>query len=184
MHTITHSIVNMENLKKNNWLSEGLKIIESKGFTRITVDYLCERVKRSKGSFYFHFKNIDGYIQALMDFWVEKDTLSIIHKANTANDKEKKQVLYQLSVKKSLKLEQYIRAWGFSNETVRKMVEKADDLRMESIVAVEVNNGKKTDEAKDIAVLTYSAFVGIQQLFPYMPKKEKLRLEQLFSSKF
>ena len=174
----------MERLNKNTWLLEGLKIIESDGFARITVDNLCERLQRSKGSFYFHFHNMDGYIQALMDFWLEENTLSIIRRADAAKDKDKRQVLYQLSVSQSLKLEQYIRAWGFSNETVRMMVQKADNLRLESIIAVEVHDGKNSTEAKDVATLTYAALVGMQQLFPNMPKKEKLRLEQLFSSKF
>jgi len=37
---------------------------------------------------------------------------------------------------------------------------------------------------KDIATLAYAALIGMQQLFPDMSKKEKIRLEQLFSSKF
>ena len=63
------------------------------------------------------------------------------------------------------------------------MVQKADNLRLKSIVAVEVHDGKNSTEAKAVATLTYAARVGMQQLFPNMPKKEKLRLEQLFSSK-
>ena len=46
----------------------GLQIIENEGVSKITIDNLCNLLEITKGAFYHHFKNIDGYIDALMTF--------------------------------------------------------------------------------------------------------------------
>lgn len=175
----------MEKLNKSTWLSEGLKIVESEGYARITVDNLCERLQRSKGSFYFHFKNIDGYVEALMDYWLEEYTLSIIRKVNALKQvKSRKRLADKLALDRSMKLGQSIRAWSYSNAIVKKRICEADRIRTEYLTELEIQDGKEQSHAKDIAMLTYAVFIGLQQLYPDLSKTEKARLEQLFSSKF
>lgn len=171
----------MERLDKQRWLTEGFTIIESEGFARITVENLCERLQRSKGSFYFHFKNMDGYTEALMVFWLEENTLSLIRKANLVKDVgERKKKLNKLSQTLSMKLEQNIRAWAYSNEIVKKHLKEVDKIRLDCLIEMEVLEGKSYDEARDCGMLTNAMFVGLQQLFPDLSHKERLRLASFF----
>ena len=150
-----YSIVNMDKLDKTTWLSEGLKIIESEGYARITVDNLCEKLQRSKGSFYFHFKNIGGYVEALMDYWLEERTISIIRKVNTLKKIEKKKKLVdKLALERSLKLGQNIRAWSYSNEIVKNKLCEADKIRTEYLTELGIQEGKEQSYAKDVGMLT------------------------------
>lgn len=175
----------MERLEKSKWLSEGLKIIETEGFARITVDNLCEKLQRSKGSFYFHFKNMDGYVEALMEYWLEENTFSIIREVNDLKQiKLKKRLADKLALTRSSKLGMNIRAWGYSNDNVKKVVCEADRIRTEYLTELGIQEGKDKTLAKEIAMLTYAVYIGLQQLYPDLSQTEKTRLEQLFSSKF
>ncbi len=52
----------MKKVEKKQWFIIGLQIIENEGISKITIDNLCALLKITKGAFYHHFKNIDGYI--------------------------------------------------------------------------------------------------------------------------
>ena len=71
----------MKKVEKKQWFIIGLQIIENEGISKITIDNLCALLKITKGAFYHHFKNIDGYIDALMTFWVKENTLTFIENA-------------------------------------------------------------------------------------------------------
>ncbi len=163
----------MERLDKNSWLSEGFKILESEGFSRITIDNLCERQKRSKGSFYFHFKNIDGYVDALMKYWLEKNTVDFINVTDTiANIDEKFISIKELASSVSQKAEQIIRAWSFSNETVRLYMQQVDHMRLEYMIGLNLQMGVGAKEAKIYAILEYGAMIGVQQLNPNISQED------------
>ncbi len=175
----------MRKVNKIDWFIEGFSILENDGFTKITVDYLCARLDISKGSFYYHFKNINGYIDALMEYWLEENTLSIIRKADALKKvASKKKMLDKLALDRSLKLEQTIRAWGYSNEVVRKQVQNVDDIRLKYLINIAIQEGKNRTDAKYTATLTYATVIGLQQLFPDLPKKEQIRLQQFYATKF
>ncbi len=175
----------MKKVEKVAWFTEGFKILETEGFAKITIDNLCERLQITKGSFYHHFKNTDGYVAALMDYWLEENTLFIIRKANTLKKAtSRKQMIDKLALDRSMKVEQVVRAWGYSNDTVNKRVREADKIRLEYLIEMEIGEGKSRSAAKDTAMLTYATFVGIQQLFPDISKKEQDRLNRFYSAKF
>ena len=72
----------MKKVDKNQWFIVGLDVLEKEGFARITIDNLCGLLQITKGAFYHHFKNIDGYINALMKYWLSRNTIQIIEDAD------------------------------------------------------------------------------------------------------
>ena len=56
----------MKKIEREDWFTTGLEILKKDGFLKITIDNLCDVLKVTKGSFYHHFKNVDGYIDALI----------------------------------------------------------------------------------------------------------------------
>ena len=88
----------MKKVEKKQWFIIGLQIIKNSGVTKITIDNLCNLLGITKGAFYHHFKNIDGYIDALMAFWVKENTLAFIEKVEKlGSSKEKLQCLLLLN---------------------------------------------------------------------------------------
>ena len=177
-HTILYGLWIMNKVYKKQWFVVGLDILEKDGFARITIDNLCTRLEITKGAFYHHFKNIDGYIEALMKYWLNQNTVQIIEDADKlATAKERMEFMGSVVINRSHKSEQVIRAWSFSNQIVKKYIQQVDDLRIDYSTKLRVQLGMSEEESKNTSVLEYAIFVGIQQLYPDINKKD---LEQLY----
>ena len=72
----------MKKVDKKQWFVVGLDVLANDGFARITIDNLCGLLQITKGAFYHHFKNIDGYIDALMKYWLDQNTIQVIEDAD------------------------------------------------------------------------------------------------------
>ena len=177
-HTIGYGLWIKNKVDKKQWFVVGLDILEKDGFARITIDNLCTRLEITKGAFYHHFKNIDGYIEALMKYWLNQNTVQIIEDADKlATAKERMEFIGSVVINRSHKSEQVIRAWSFSNQIVKKYIQQVDDLRIDYSTKLRVQLGMSEEESKNTSVLEYAIFVGIQQLYPDINKKD---LEQLY----
>lgn len=175
----------MKRLKKEDWFVTGLSILEADGFSKITIENLCEILKVTKGSFYHHFGNIDGYIEALMKYWLNENTVSLIKEAEEITDSIKKQILInELAIYHSRKSSQLIRAWSYSNNIVKGYLDKVDKLRLDYLINIKKQNGESDNNAKYTAMLEYAFLVGMQQLYSDLPKNNLETLYELFKTKF
>lgn len=165
-HTIWYGLWIMNKVDKKQWFVVGLDILEKDGFARITIDNLCTRLEITKGAFYHHFKNIDGYIEALMKYWLNQNTVQIIEDADKlATAKERMEFIGSVVINRSHKSEQVIRAWSFSNQIVKKYIQQVDDLRIDYSTKLRVQLGMSEEESKNTSVLEYAIFVGIHALY-------------------
>jgi len=76
-HTTWYGLLIMNKVDKKQWFIVGLDILEKDGFAKITIDNLCTQLEITKGAFYHHFKNVDGYIDALMKYWLNQNTIQV-----------------------------------------------------------------------------------------------------------
>jgi AcrR family transcriptional regulator len=162
----------MRTLGKNDWLQEGLAILNTEDFAGITIDNLCRRLSITKGSFYHHFKNFDNYIEELMNFWMKENTLELIRLTNLSTPKNKIKKLHELAKTVDHKAELRIRAWGFSHPLIKEHVQKVDLLRLEYLISLNLSSGHDPDSAKYLAMVDYSTLVGFQQLFSELSTEE------------
>ena len=177
-HTTWYGLLIMNKVDKKQWFIVGLDILEKDGFAKITIDNLCTQLEITKGAFYHHFKNVDGYIDALMKYWLNQNTIQIIEDADKlATAKERMEFIGSVVINRSHKSEQVIRAWSFSNQIVKKYIQQVDDSRIDYSTKLRVQLGMSEEESKNTSVLEYAIFVGIQQLYPDINKKD---LEQLY----
>jgi Transcriptional regulator len=171
----------MKKVDKKDWFEKGLELLASDGFQKITIDNMCTVLKVTKGSFYHHFQNTEGYVEALMKYWMEKNTIDFINSTETITEIiEKHDRLNELVSSASQKAEQVIRAWSFSNETVRQYVQQVDDMRMKYLIDINMQSGMDAKEAQDYSILEYGALIGVQQLCPNISKEDFKYLYQLF----
>ena len=171
----------MKKVDKKDWFEKGMKLLASDGFQKITIDNMCTILKVTKGSFYHHFPNMEGYVEALMKYWMEKNTVDFINGTEAITGiNEKHSRLNELVSSASQKVEQVIRAWSFSNETVRQNVQQVDEMRMKYLVDLNIQAGMDSKEAQNYSILEYGALVGVQQLCSNITKEDFNHLYQLF----
>jgi AcrR family transcriptional regulator len=167
----------MKKVEKTDWFTEGLNILASDGFAKITIENLCSALKVTKGSFYHHFGNVDGYIDCLMRYWQEKNTVDFIKTADSIADTGVKyDRLREFALLISQKAEQVIRAWSFSNETVRRYVQQVDGMRMKYLKELSLQIGVDAKEAEMYATMEYGIMIGVQQLQPDISQEDFRRL--------
>ncbi|AJW65117.1 TetR family regulatory protein [Elizabethkingia miricola] len=163
----------MKKIEKTDWFDEGMKVLEAEGFQRITIDNLCKSLKVTKGSFYHHFKNTEGYIDALMQYWQNKNTLEFIKNTEKVIDiTERFITLNDFAGSSSHKAEQVIRGWSFSNKIVKQYVKQVDNIRMKYLIDLHIQKGMKAKIAQNYAILQYGTLIGIQQLLPDISKDD------------
>jgi len=164
---------------KNSWIDLGIKALSTDGPDSLTIDELCKKASKTKGSFYFHFKTIDDYLEALTQNWFEVYTIKIT--ASPMPNTQRLDLMNQLVARLDLDLETGIRNLAARNRIVQKIATKADQTRIDWLTQLYVNSGKyNKDEAKALAQIEIAAFTGFRLIKPDMPPKEARELYEHF----
>lgn len=175
----------MKKVEKKQWFIIGLQIIENEGVSKITIDNLCALLKITKGAFYHHFKNIDGYIDALMTFWVRENTLTFIENAEKlASATEKLHSLAQMSAASEYKCEGRIRGWSYTNNIVAQYVAKVDNLRLDYLIKLGQDCGYTSEYARKVATIQYALLIGLQHICSEIPTCDFKELQNMLLEKF
>jgi len=56
-------------LDRDAWLRKALDVLFANGISQIKVEVLARKMKLTKGSFYWHFKNRDELLRSMVDWW-------------------------------------------------------------------------------------------------------------------
>ncbi len=160
----------MARLTHESWLELGLAALAEAGPEALTIEALCQRARRSKGSFYHHFATIEAYRLALAGFWRERDTEAIIAATSEARAAaESLAALNRLTSHLDMRLEQGMRRLGAVDSEVAAIIRAVDRRRIGHLVKLYSETGDFAPEAAELlAQVTYAAFVGFQVIAPEM----------------
>lgn len=170
----------MKRTDKESWLAEGLEILGSDSPAHPTIEALCERLNRTKGSFYHHFQDMDQYTEALMRYWFESSTQRFIDEAEQITGSGSRiQALADRVAGVGHRCERAIRNWADSNATVARYVKQADESRMAYVTKIAEEDGYPAPQARRIAMIQYALLTGMEQLFPNLPAEEFKQLQDI-----
>ena len=126
----------MARRSRKDWIEEGFRILASEGDGGLTVDALCERLERTKGSFYHHFDGRPGYVEDLLAEWELQATDRIIASGSSdAPVKERlREVNRQASELKNARLERAIRGWAAREPQARRVQDRVDRKRLDFLI--------------------------------------------------
>ncbi|MCG8642358.1 MAG: TetR/AcrR family transcriptional regulator [Desulfobacterales bacterium] len=155
---------------KEIWFEQGFHILKTRGAADLTIQNLTQRLGKTKGAFYHHFKNRNDYSEQLLQFWEEKQTTLIIALSQQEdtfrgiNDK-----LTKLSLENTdLGIEVAIRAWALRDPLARAFQERVDKIRLDFLNSVFALLTRDPDQVKTIALIRYCFFIGSHQIIPGM----------------
>jgi AcrR family transcriptional regulator len=58
-----------KSLDRDAWLRKALDVLFAHGISQVKVEVLARKLKLTKGSFYWHFKNRDDLLRSMVDWW-------------------------------------------------------------------------------------------------------------------
>ncbi len=157
-------------LTREDWLALGLMALADNGPEALTIDALCLRADRSKGSFYHHFESISAYRERLVAFWRERDTEEIIRLSSVQRETTGQlDELNRMTSHLDMRLEQAMRRLGAQDPSVARVIREVDRRRTGFLVQLHVATGDfAPDDAELLARVSYAAFVGFQVIAPEM----------------
>lgn len=59
-------------LDRDAWLRKALDVLFALGIGQVKVEVLARKLKLTKGSFYWHFRNRDDLLRSMVDWWREQ----------------------------------------------------------------------------------------------------------------
>ena len=147
----------------SDWCLAGLAILRDQGPQVVTVERLCAALRKTKGSFYHHFRDMDAFLAALLEEWEELHTGRPIAAAEAAETPRRQSALLDAVVLGiDHDLDRAVRAWGRHDSRVREALRRVDERRIGFLT--ELHRAQGQAGPRRLAELEYAVFLGAQEL--------------------
>jgi AcrR family transcriptional regulator len=149
-------------LGRQDWIDRGLQVLAAKGVEAVRVEPLAKLMNVTKGSFYWHFKNREDFLDALLQAWVNQQTDSIIVQVEAVGGDAKSKLLnlFELAVQDEGEVENAIRAWATNTPEVAAILAQVDQRRLDYTRDLFLQVGFSPLDAIVRARLAYYSLVG------------------------
>jgi AcrR family transcriptional regulator len=163
---------------KAQWLVAGLESLRREGVGGVRVERLAAELGITKGSFYWHFRNRDELLDALLEHWAHEMT-DVEFKRIQAMDRGLSGRLLALAedvLEKGMgRYDPAIRAWARSDRKVAAAVGQVDRRRVRALAGLFEQAGFEAAQARTRARLFYTLLLGEPQV--RSPAREAGELE-------
>ena len=149
-----------ERLSKNNWLDHGLQALMESGANALRADSLAKALKVSRGSFYWHFKDIKQYQMDVLAHWQQRTTGQVIERMETQPRNNRLPRLIKLALNIDTRMERAIRSWASHNTEVAATIAKVDQQRLTYLEQLLLASGVNNPDAASRARIIYWAYLG------------------------
>ena len=171
-------------LNRENWIDFALQRLTEKGIEKVTITSLARELSVTKGSFYWHFKDRDDLLQAMLTRWEETGSKLVFCEVERVGGDAVRRLkhLSDIVIRRygdQLNLELALRDWGRKDLKIANILRQEDEKRIDYIsgLFVEIYGDVKIAEAK--AWLLFSLFVG--EIIIAAPMKEQSRENMLWT---
>jgi AcrR family transcriptional regulator len=150
-----------DRLTKSDWIAHGLRTLARDGANALKVGPLATQLKVSRGSFYWHFRDIADFRSQVLQSWQERTTEQVIRdlEAAKAEPDRLKHLMRRAFVTKR-RLERAIRSWAAEDKDVAATVAAVDSRRVSYIAKMLVAAGVESRRALSRAAFIYWAYLG------------------------
>lgn len=161
VNTVVYGGEMADQLSARDWLDRGLRTLATQGFSALKAEPLAKAMGVSRGSFYWHFADIDAFHAAILKAWREVAAEAIISdvEAASAGD-DPLVVLLRRVFSEKLALERAVRNWAAFNAAARGAVRAIDRRRLDYIEGLMAARGVAPEMAQARAQILYWAFLG------------------------
>lgn len=147
------------------WLEAAYETLIKSGVDAVRIATLGERLKLSRASFYWFFKDRDALLEGLLERWRQKNTGSLVRRSTDYAETIVEAMLnvtdcwFQKDMFDS-KLEFAVRSWGLQAPKLRKELQAADQTRIDAIQKMLMRFGMPEETADVRARAVYLIQIG------------------------
>jgi len=152
-----------QTLTRDGWIDCALDRFAEDGIDKVLIAPLARELGVTKGSFYWHFKDRQDLLDAMLKRWEGIGTLDIIEqveKEGGTADKRLRRTI-DLSIKQvSSRLEPALRQWGRQDKNVRAALRRVDEQRLTYLQELFIQLCDSQKEAEARSWLLYCLITG------------------------
>lgn len=155
-------------LGADEWIEAGLEMLAESGVEAVRVEPLAARLRVTKGSFYWHFQDRQGLLDALLQAWqvaATNDIITIIDERG-GDGQARLRTLFKIALVSEGRLEHAIRTWARSDEAVAAVLVDIDRRRTAYVEALFERMGFAKDAAAARARFVYLVVIGQYAVAP------------------
>lgn len=154
-------------LDPDRWVETAIDVLAREGISGLRVEVLAKRCGVTKGSFYWHFKDRQALLDAVLERWKAGRIVDIEKTTAAARGNEREQLHYAIEVygasrnQKGMSIELAVRDWARHDIRAAAVVESVDLYRLECTRKLFVAAGMSDAEAKSRSLLLYACVFGL-----------------------
>ena len=114
-----------------SWIEAGLKGLPKDGPDALRAETLARKIGTTKGSFYWHFKDVPAFQAALLTHWSREFLNRFSAAMDDPNPVARLRALGGFTLSQ---VDHAVRAWGVSDKAARKVI-KMTDAKMRTQIA-------------------------------------------------
>ncbi len=150
-------------LSRDDWIAAGMRALYDGGIGAVKADRLAKQMQITRGSFYWHFKNLDDFLNAMVAFWldVQQGHLARLQASKEDAETQLKNILSHIHAKNA-EHDVAMRLWAYQDENVARAVQKIDRLRLKYVESLFRTMGLDQEQARFRAHMLYYFQLGDQ----------------------
>jgi AcrR family transcriptional regulator len=169
-------------LSRAAWLQHSLEILRNEGIQGVKINRLASDLGVTKGSFYWHFKDLADLHQSILEYWQQNYNESLHATQEFLEGDPAEGLLAAMTKVREAGLDRYelaMRAWSEHDMKVKKVVSAAYQSRIKFIGSFFRRMGfsGKDVEIRVRLLLCYMSWEP--NLHPQEPKKRRLEMLKL-----
>lgn len=171
-------------LTSEDWVNTAFNLLVDEGISAIKLARLCEILSVTKGSFYWHFADIDGLHEAMADAWCAESNDAVRGLAQLDSEPASTRLEFmaaRLIDPSSWAREAAIRDWAQENPRVQQAVHTLDQRIFTTVQSALLDTGFSTTDARLRAgILVYSG-IGFVHARKSLPTPTPEEIHEVFA---
>lgn len=160
VNTLLYGWAMNDRLTKSDWIDHGLRTLANEGANALKVGPMATKLNVSRGSFYWHFRDIADFRSQVLRSWQESLTDQVIEDVAGKAGPERLRHLLRRAFVARRSLDRAIRSWAAEDGAVAAIVAAVDARRVAYITGLLVDAGVDSRKAASRAAFMYWAYLG------------------------
>lgn len=149
-----------DTLTQTAWIKAGLAQLAKEGASALRAEPLARHLKTTKGSFYWHFKDVPAFHDALLAHWKAEAFSRLADQDDAEGTAAERLISLGQSIQNDA-ADAALRAWAQSSAAVQDTLEEVDSARMAQLAKLMKELGNSNE---DFAKAAYGSLVGLRQM--------------------
>lgn len=161
-----------DTLTPRDWIAAGFRALTTGGPQAIKIEAIARDLHVSKGSFYWHFKDVPSFKLAMLSHWAEVATQNVISEITGGDADPRGQLRQLIRIATGDRSDPYggklveaaIRDWARYDANAAETLKTVDMQRLQFLRKLLAVSGISASHAPTIAGILYGALIGLEQL--------------------